>query len=79
MLGGSTLASIFAGAVAPVEGWPYGAATDGDCNSENAGQCSIQGAPTLGQQLHEIGEAEQRELHDLARALGQVGPHGRQA
>lgn len=79
MLGGSTLASIFAGAVVPVEGWPYGAATDGDCNSGNAGQCSIQGAPTLGQQLHEIGEAEQRELHDLARALGQVGPHGRQA
>ncbi|RRV43103.1 DUF4347 domain-containing protein [Pseudomonas sp. o96-267] len=30
------------------------------------------GAPTLGQQLHEIGESEQRQIRDLAWAFGQI-------
>jgi hypothetical protein len=32
------------------------------------------GAPTLGQQLHEMGETEQRQIHELAWALGQIEP-----
>lgn len=36
------------------------------------GAGGILGAPTLGQQLQEMGESEQRQIRDLAWALGQI-------
>ncbi|SUD41798.1 Pyrrolo-quinoline quinone [Ectopseudomonas mendocina] len=44
----------------------------GGSPSNGVGGGEILGAPTLGQQLHEIGESEQRQIRDLAWAFGQI-------
>ncbi len=44
----------------------------GSSSGNGVGGGEILGAPTLGQQLQEIGESEQRQIRDLAWALGQI-------
>ncbi|WP_192980420.1 Ig-like domain-containing protein [Pseudomonas sp. EggHat1] len=44
----------------------------GNSNSNGLGGGEILGAPTLSQQLQEIGDSEQRQVRDLAWALGEI-------
>ena len=45
----------------------------GDSGSAGQTGSGAFSAPTLGQQLHDLHEGEQRQLRDLATALGQIG------
>lgn len=49
--------------------------------SKNAGEGArgIFGAPTLSQQLHQLKENEQRQIHELTLALVQIGASEAQA
>ncbi|MHA6493530.1 DUF4347 domain-containing protein [Pseudomonas borbori] len=81
VFGSSTLSSIFGS-----DSMPESAPLDvfdgkqwrgsGDASQ---GLRGVFGAPTLGQQLHEIREVEQRQLRELALALGQFEPGAPQA
>ncbi|MDM8349957.1 Ig-like domain-containing protein, partial [Pseudomonas sp. sp1636] len=81
IFGSSTLSNIFGAAAMPeftplevFDGQQWRGAGDA-----NQGLRGVFGTPTLGQQLHDIHEAEQRNIHKLAWALGQFEPTKPQA
>ncbi|WP_447592908.1 DUF4347 domain-containing protein [Aquipseudomonas campi] len=69
VFGSSTLSSIFStGIPEPTSLQAFGSQSISDINQ---GLRGVFGAPTLGQQLHDLNQGEQRQLRDLALALSQ--------
>jgi len=77
LFGTSSLAGIFSATPghAPLEMSVFGAQT----TDLNGGLRGVFGAPTLGQQLHELRIEEQRTVRELAVALQQIGSASPQA
>ncbi|MNF35403.1 hypothetical protein D3C84_162710 [compost metagenome] len=70
VFGSSTLSNIFGSDPLP-ESTPLDIFDDKQWNGDgNQAPHGVLGAPTLGQQLHEIRNTEQRQLRELALALG---------
>jgi hypothetical protein len=72
VFGSSTLSGIFGKESAPEAGQlkVFDGKTWGSSDT-NQGLRGVFGAPTLSQQLHDLHQAEQRQMRELAQALGQ--------
>lgn len=72
VFGSSTLSGIFGKESAPEAGQlkVFDGKTWGSSDTSQ-GLRGVFGAPTLGQQLHDLHQAEQRQVRELAQALGQ--------
>jgi VCBS repeat-containing protein len=77
VFGSSTLAGIFSSAVPESSSLQVFGGQSGSDTSQ--GLRGVFGAPTLGQQLHELHDVEQRQVRELAMALGQMVNTGPQA
>lgn len=73
VFGSSTLAGIFSKDVPGVSEMNVFAGTQWKQSDLNQGLRGVFGVPTFGQQLHDLHEGEQRQVRELAQALGQLG------
>jgi hypothetical protein len=72
IFGSSTFATIFGRDVPGVSEMNVFSGSQWKQSDLNQGLRGVFGAPTFGQQLHELHEGEQRQLRELALALGQL-------
>ncbi|MHB0765674.1 DUF4347 domain-containing protein [Stutzerimonas sp. NM35] len=79
VFGSSTFANIFGRDVPGVSEMNVFNGSQWRQSDLNQGLRGVFGAPTLGQQLHHINEADQRQVRELAMALSQPAQIGRQA
>lgn len=79
VFGSSTFAGIFSREIPGVSEMNVFNGSQWKQSDLNQGLRGVFGAPTLGQQLHHINEAEQRQVRELATALAQPTQIGERA